>query len=64
MILLMSALWRVSLLLVLSRSLLNREFILIYVLKALASIISLCNLHVTLLSKITPSESESESHCD
>jgi hypothetical protein len=39
--------------LVLNRSLLNREYILINVLKALASIISMCNLHVT-LSKITP----------
>jgi hypothetical protein len=39
--------------LVLNRSLLNREYILINVLKALASIISRCNLHVTLLSKIT-----------
>jgi hypothetical protein len=40
--------------LVLNRSLLNREYILINVLKALASIISMCNLHVTFLSKITP----------
>jgi hypothetical protein len=32
---------------------LNREYILINVLKALASIISMCNLHVTFLSKIT-----------
>jgi hypothetical protein len=49
----MSALWRASLMLVLNRSLLNREYILINDLKALASIISKCNLHVTLLSKIT-----------
>jgi hypothetical protein len=49
----MSALWRVSLMLVLNRSLLNREYILVNVLKALASIISTCNLHVTFLSKIT-----------
>jgi hypothetical protein len=40
--------------LVLNRSLLNREYVLINVLKALASIISICNLHVTFLSKITP----------
>jgi hypothetical protein len=39
---------------VLNRSLLNREYILINVLKALASIISICNLHVTFLSKVTP----------
>jgi hypothetical protein len=49
----MSALWRVRLMLVLNLSLLNREYILINVLKALASIISMCNLHVTFLSKIT-----------
>jgi hypothetical protein len=42
------------LMLVLNRSLLNREYILINVLKALASIICMCNLHVTFLSKITP----------
>jgi hypothetical protein len=54
MLLLMSALWRVSLLLVLNRLPFNREYILINVLKALASIISMCNLHVTFLSKITP----------
>jgi hypothetical protein len=40
--------------LVLNRSLLNREYILINVLKALASIISMCKLHVTFLAKITP----------
>jgi hypothetical protein len=40
--------------LVLNRSLLNREYILINVLKALASIISICNLHLTFLSNITP----------
>jgi hypothetical protein len=38
-ILLMSALWRLNLMLVLNRSLFNREYILINVLKALASII-------------------------
>jgi hypothetical protein len=50
----MRALWRVNLMLALNRSLLNREYTLIYVLKALASTISMCNLHVIFLSKITP----------
>jgi hypothetical protein len=36
------------------RSLLNREYNLMNVLKALASIISMCNLHVILLSNNTP----------
>jgi hypothetical protein len=36
------------------RSLLNREYNLMNDLKALASIISMCNFHVILLSKITP----------
>jgi hypothetical protein len=36
-----------------NRSLLNSEYTLINVLMALASIISMCNLHVTFLSKIT-----------
>jgi hypothetical protein len=40
--------------LALNRSLLNREYILRNVLKSLASIISTCNLHVILISKITP----------
>jgi hypothetical protein len=40
--------------LVLNRLLLNREYILVNVLKALASIVSICNLHVTFMSKITP----------
>jgi hypothetical protein len=39
---------------VLSRSLLNRENILINFLKALASIICMCNLHVAFISKFTP----------
>jgi hypothetical protein len=39
--------------LALNHSLLNREYALINVLMALASIISICNLHVTFLSKIT-----------
>jgi hypothetical protein len=37
----------------LKRSLLNRKYTLINVLKALASIICMCNLHVLFLSKIT-----------
>jgi hypothetical protein len=37
-----------------SRSLLNREYVLMNVLKVLASIISIYNLHVIFLSKITP----------
>jgi hypothetical protein len=41
--------------LALSRSLLNREYTLINVLKALASILSMCSHHVIFLSKITPS---------
>jgi hypothetical protein len=42
--------------LALNRSLLNREYILINVLMALASIISMCGLHVQVifLLKITP----------
>jgi hypothetical protein len=40
--------------LVLTHSLLNREYTLINVLKALASIISMRSLHVTFLFKITP----------
>jgi hypothetical protein len=40
--------------LALNHSFLKREYILRNVLKALASIISMCNLHVILLSKITP----------
>jgi hypothetical protein len=39
--------------LALNRSLLNREYSLMNVLKALASIIFMCNFHVTFLSKIT-----------
>jgi hypothetical protein len=37
-----------------NRSILNREYAVINVLKALALIISICNLHVTFLSNITP----------
>jgi hypothetical protein len=40
--------------LALNRSLLNREYILMNVLKALASIICMCNLRVILLSNNTP----------
>jgi hypothetical protein len=40
--------------LALNRSLLNREYTIIYVTNALVSIISMCNLHVTFSSKITP----------
>jgi hypothetical protein len=40
--------------LVLSQSLLNREYTPIKVLKALDLIISICGLHVIFLSKITP----------
>jgi hypothetical protein len=40
--------------LTLNLSLVNREYNLMNVLKALASIVSMCNLHVILLSKITP----------
>jgi hypothetical protein len=39
--------------LALKSSLLNREYILINVLKALSAFISMCSLHVILLSKIT-----------
>jgi hypothetical protein len=41
--------------LALNRSLLNREYVLMNVLKAFASIISTYNLHIIFLSKITPS---------
>jgi hypothetical protein len=50
----MRVLWRVNLKIALNRSLLNGEHALLNVLKALASIISICNLLVTFLSKITP----------
>jgi hypothetical protein len=40
--------------LALNRSIFSRIYILINALKALAAIISMCNLHVTFLSKITP----------
>jgi hypothetical protein len=50
----MSALWKVSLILVLNSLLLNRGYVVINALKALASIISMCGLHVILLSNITP----------
>jgi hypothetical protein len=44
----------VSARLVLNRLLLNREYVVINALKALASIISMCDLHVIFLSNITP----------
>jgi hypothetical protein len=50
---LIRALWRVNLMLALNLSLLNREYILMDVLKALASTICMCNLHVILLSNNT-----------
>jgi hypothetical protein len=40
--------------LALNRSLFNREYILMNVLKALASVVSMCNLNVIFLSKMTP----------
>jgi hypothetical protein len=40
--------------LVLNRSLLNKEYNLINVLKALVATVSMCSLHVNFLSKITP----------
>jgi hypothetical protein len=43
----------VNVMLEFNRSLLNREYTLMNVLKALASIIFMCNLKVTLLSKLT-----------
>jgi hypothetical protein len=54
--------------LVLNRLLLNRENVVINALKALASIISICDLHVIFLSNITPryftlfAQSQSQSH--
>jgi hypothetical protein len=50
----MSALWRISLMLVLNRLLLNRVYVVINALNALASIIFMCDLHVIFLSNITP----------
>jgi hypothetical protein len=49
---LISVLWRVSLMLMLKRSFLNKEYILKNVLNFLASIISICSLYIILLSKI------------
>jgi hypothetical protein len=51
---LMRALWRVNLLLVFNQSLLNKEYNLINVLQAFVATVSMCSLHVILLSKITP----------
>jgi hypothetical protein len=44
----------VRLMLALNSSILDKEDILMNVLKPLASIVSMCNLHVIPLSKITP----------
>jgi hypothetical protein len=52
--LLISALWTVSLILALKRSLFNTEYILINVLNFLVSVISKCSVYVILISKITP----------
>jgi hypothetical protein len=49
----MRALWRVNLLLVLNRSLLDKEYNLINVLLVLIATVSMCSLHVIFLSKIT-----------
>jgi hypothetical protein len=51
---LMRALWKVNLVLVLNRSILNGRYILMNILKAFASIVSLCGLPVISLAKITP----------
>jgi hypothetical protein len=51
---LMSTLWRANLMWELNRSLSNREYVLINALKALASIVLMCSLHVILISNITP----------
>jgi hypothetical protein len=40
--------------LALNHSLFNRKYVLTNVLEALASTVSMCTLHVILLSKITP----------
>jgi hypothetical protein len=50
----MRALWMVNLILVLNRSVLNREHSLMNVLKALALIVPMCSLHIIFLSKVTP----------
>jgi hypothetical protein len=51
---LMTASWRVNLMLLFSRSLLTTEYSLPKVLKVLVSTISMRNLHIMFLSKITP----------
>jgi hypothetical protein len=54
-IVLMSALWKVNLMLGLNGLFFcNRYYTLINVLKALTSIISICNLHLIFQSKVTP----------
>jgi hypothetical protein len=49
---LVRALWMVNLMLTLNRSLLNREYNLMKVLKALSSIVSICNLRVILYQRL------------
>jgi hypothetical protein len=51
---LMRTLWRVNLTLVLNRSFFNRGNVIMNVLKALVSIVSMYSLYVILLSKNTP----------
>jgi hypothetical protein len=53
----MRVLWRVNLMLVLNLSLLNKEYTLIIVLKALASIITLCGLRVRIRVTLWPTVS-------
>jgi hypothetical protein len=50
---LMSALWRVHLMLALNRSILNRGYTLINALKRLASIIPMCSLRVYVILVLT-----------
>jgi hypothetical protein len=50
---LITALWGVNLILMLNRSLLNRGYIFMNVLKDLTSIVSVCIVHVISLSQIT-----------
>jgi hypothetical protein len=50
----MSALWRVSLMSLFNRLLLDRKYVAINALKALASIVSMCDPHEIFLLNITP----------
>jgi hypothetical protein len=54
MIDLISALYTISLMFALKCLLLNIEYVLMYMAKALAEVFSMCNLHVNLLLKMTP----------